>query len=854
MQPEHTQNREATDLHPTIETPLVRRYTQSFLNSMTKPDFASLFPELLDSDLITNKFSKSEPPKLDDERGARIASMIRHHKDAYTDKTTGVISIPKRNTSNFTIPDSKESAMETLKSLTSISLLNIPKFKDGTNVLVSNTLEIVSHSARESSPIDVKLDPPSVLDLPIENKELIIESTDLFNPDSPTISTDIGSSDIILPSSDPVEFGKQLFHENLANYPQNKIAPTIGKLGDFSKQALNAYMDCFDFSNVSLDEAFRLLCQKLELTGETQMIDRILYQVSRRFWDCNIDAHHLYRSIDIVYGTLFSIVLLNTDLNTVNVGSKSHKKMSQKVFIKNTLDLMINMIEKDETIQKDVALHPDQFRKWKKELEQLLKDIYISVSNNPIIRITSDPKPPELTQEISRSSSSWSITTPSFTSLSHAPSEKKVLRRGHSASLLSNDTSGQSIDSVNAQFYQILLEGVLIRKHLTESNGDKARNRRWSKLWCAIRISKGGGPELALEKLSFSHTIDREYVDKELDTPISYSESSAYPTVTHKNTIKLEPNRLNVGEKFNCVDNGLSIPPHPVFSSSHEYKISSSSDYEPLPLVHSFTTIFHHGSGRNHCFSLHLADNRIFVFHCPNEDSLNAWTTTINYWAARKSREPMRGGIGNVDYGWNNVNLESSDKERGYSMDATINRQRERITTGTRSHSSDTNSQTSYVQSVGNFKKSKLKLAKWEEPSISYRLVSSKNEIQQLESMKKQLEIIKKEIEDHESCHSPMIKMFSDAPPLCQQAISNWERKNYALHREFEKYDLYVESLTSTMAVGTQPDGDSPIFGETIVTSPSFLQQSPAKSSPASNSSPTSKLDIFEVLALKDNL
>ena len=31
------------------------------------------------------------------------------------------------------------------------------------------------------------------------------------------------------------------------------------------------------------------------------------------------------------------------------------------------------------------------------------------------------------------------------------------------------------------------------------------------------------------------------------------------------------------------------------------------------------------------------------------------WVRTINYWAARRSKEPLRGGVGSAEYGWGRI-------------------------------------------------------------------------------------------------------------------------------------------------------------------------------------------------------
>lgn len=74
--------------------------------------------------------------------------------------------------------------------------------------------------------------------------------------------------------------------------------------GRINKVALHNYIDFFDFSGLRLDAAFRRvskivernkfptfsyrrLCAKLYLKAETQQVDRILEEFSRRYWDCN---------------------------------------------------------------------------------------------------------------------------------------------------------------------------------------------------------------------------------------------------------------------------------------------------------------------------------------------------------------------------------------------------------------------------------------------------------------------------------------------------------------------------------------------------------------------------------------
>lgn len=78
---------------------------------------------------------------------------------------------------------------------------------------------------------------------------------------------------------------------------------------------------------------------------------------------------------DIVYGTLFSIVLLNTDLHTANVGARHSKKMSLRMFIKNTMSLFDDMIAKDKNVSALIGGSVDAVKLWKRDFEAMLKVI-----------------------------------------------------------------------------------------------------------------------------------------------------------------------------------------------------------------------------------------------------------------------------------------------------------------------------------------------------------------------------------------------------------------------------------------------------------------------------------------------
>ena len=48
---------------------------------------------------------------------------------------------------------------------------------------------------------------------------------------------------------------------------------------------------------MDIDDAFRKVCKKIDILGETQVIDRLLFQISQRYWDCNEKMRDVFLSV-----------------------------------------------------------------------------------------------------------------------------------------------------------------------------------------------------------------------------------------------------------------------------------------------------------------------------------------------------------------------------------------------------------------------------------------------------------------------------------------------------------------------------------------------------------------------------
>lgn len=63
---------------------------------------------------------------------------------------------------------------------------------------------------------------------------------------------------------------------------------------------------------------------------------------------------------------------------------------------------------------------------------------------------------------------------------------------------------------------------------------------------------------------------------------------------------------------------------------------------------------------------LTLANGGVYFLQAGTEELVNEWVSTCNYWAARQSKEPLAGGVSNMEYGWNRV-LDPPEQVRSMS-------------------------------------------------------------------------------------------------------------------------------------------------------------------------------------------
>ncbi|KAH9459208.1 hypothetical protein Pst134EA_019357 [Puccinia striiformis f. sp. tritici] len=89
-----------------------------------------------------------------------------------------------------------------------------------------------------------------------------------------------------------------------------------------------------------------------------------------------------------------------------------------------------------------------------------------------------------------------------------------------------------------------------------------------------------------------------------------------------------------------------------------------------ITLSHALTSVLVSGysKDRPHVFVLTLSNGASYFFQAGTEELVYEWVSTCNYWAARLSKEPLTGGVSNMEYGWNQLldtDLASTSEKEG---------------------------------------------------------------------------------------------------------------------------------------------------------------------------------------------
>lgn len=173
---------------------------------------------------------------------------------------------------------------------------------------------------------------------------------------------------------------------------------------------------------------------------------------------------------------------------------------------------------------------------------------------------------------------------------------------------------------------------------------------------------------------------------------------------------------------------------------------------------------------RPYCMVLTLSNGGVYFFQAGTEELVNEWVSTCNYWAARTSKEPLAGGVSNMEYGWSrivdlngqraSVSQTESLRERDYDSNDTVS-----MKSGKSGHSKFKWRGDGTVRGPPSpWAGEKLFINDWK-PPMPPSVASTHDEETQLDALRKHVSSLKKDLETHNELRDPLMQLVGPLQP-----------------------------------------------------------------------------------------
>ncbi|KAI8067924.1 hypothetical protein BC940DRAFT_299881 [Gongronella butleri] len=670
-------------------------------------------------------------------------------------------------------------------------------------------------------------------------------SIDIEHADKDTAPTSPSQKEI-----SPEDYAQRLWQEDeLVN--TEHVAEWLGNGSSTSAHVLQIYMSFYEFAELQLEDALRLLCSKLSLKAESQQIDRILEEFSKRYFDCH--PLSIFGNSDVIHAIVYSLILLNTDLH---IAQGERKKMTRGAFVRNTMDAILAQLEdtmsmtttassayvnplldegkftscislqsdtqEHDTLKRatslsyahrappsqplrlapqtrqqhqrtegsasfDLTRHPLGSRAWQQDMEQLLKQMYLSIRHHQIMLpgTKMDQRSAykrgvgnrfwKATRDslfVSDSASELPPPTPRSTmsSVSGAFSRRRSIssmRSGYSHH--SQHTQGTStMAGLGASNYQAVAsllhhaddlptaftsaapyykEGMIARKHLLEEANRRARSRDWKD--CFMVVDRG---QLRMYRLDMQQPQRR----KERTGMAALARHPLQGMISRSNQLST------------AFESQISLDQTTASSMTSEVIVGAGDWVANAQLVgdidlkHTLSNALPSGYSRQrpHAFALQQANGGVYLFHVGSAEQVFEWVSTCNYWAARESKEPLMGGVGSLEYGWGR-DMDGDQQENALSPN--------------------------------------MHVYEWI-PPVPPLVPSTLGETQQLDALQMHIKTLNDELDKHRELKH-RVERFPKKNPHRVCAKANFENKNQYLLHEIIKYQNYCDALEQSLSL-----------------------------------------------------
>ena len=281
-------------------------------------------------------------------------------------------------------------------------------------------------------------------------------------------------------------------------------------------------------------------------------------------------------------------------------------------------------------------------------------------------------------------------------------------------------------------------EGLVKHKHHLETPGKKARERSWNDVFAVI--SKGKLTLFAFNKSTKSTSMGRKAHSKPQSN--GRASTAAAPMVGGGDWMG-NAEQLDV---FVLRQTIASTLPPPGYSKA-----------------------------RPHVWALSLPSGAVHLFQVGTPDIAQEFMSTANYWSARLSKEPLSGGVSNIEYGWSDqvINMALLDGRAGAMSPPPPSIQNRPSHTHTGSsggmprQSFQSSIRTSLDTGFGSRARlpgDKVQLAEWHPPSQSM-MASQLMEVDQLKALTAYVSNVESELAKHNELKQGIELAVSEISP-----------------------------------------------------------------------------------------
>ncbi|KAK6832022.1 Sec7 domain protein [Aspergillus parasiticus SU-1] len=198
-----------------------------------------------------------------------------------------------------------------------------------------------------------------------------------------------------------------------------------------------------------------------------------------------------------------------------------------------------------------------------------------------------------------------------------------------------------------------------------------------------------------------------------------------------------------------------------------------------------------YSKSRPHVWALSLPNGAVHLFQAGTPEIVHEFVSTANYWSARLSKEPLVGGVSNMEYGWSDTVINSA------LISAENNSNRSPPSSSGARPSIQSSIRSSIDQQGGvrpRLPADRVHISDWAPPQQSM-VASNLPEADQLKALRMYVKNVEDELQRHNELRPAMVLAFSPRHPNATKSMANWERKSSYLLRENVKFRTYIETL-----------------------------------------------------------